>query len=141
MYFVINSIQVSNRLIEATSDLQGVFGVYGNSDPVQALQEILRLRPEIVVLDIRMKGEVGFDLLKQLKDELPETIRIVFTWWIAQEYEDESMNAGADYFYGNGDEFEDLFDTIGKEARNIAGGKYGNDRRCFHPQGKDVYRK
>lgn len=56
------------------------FEYLGSSgDGAEALKECLRLRPSIIVLDIRLPGINGIDMLGILRRELPESRVILFT--------------------------------------------------------------
>jgi two-component system LytT family response regulator len=61
-----------SRLLEATQRVE-ILGV--SVDPVQALEDLPRLRPDVVFLDIHMPELSGFDLLH----ELPSAPLVVFT--------------------------------------------------------------
>jgi two-component system LytT family response regulator len=61
------------RLLEATGRVE----IAGSSgDPVEALAELQRLRPDVLFLDIEMPGMSGFDLLDKLGAAQP---LVVFT--------------------------------------------------------------
>ena len=47
------------------------------TDSSAVLESVMRLKPDVVVLDVSMPGVHGFDLCRQIKPITPET-RIVF---------------------------------------------------------------
>lgn len=56
------------------------FSVVGEAgDGITAVQEALKLRPELVLLDINMPEMSGLDALKQIKSALPETHVVILT--------------------------------------------------------------
>lgn len=56
------------RLLEETGRVE-IAG--STSDPEQGIQELRRLRPDVVFLDIEMPGMSGFELLEKLGDHQP----------------------------------------------------------------------
>ena len=62
------------------SDENSEYEVVGSaSDCEMAMEQALRLRPDIVCLDIVMPKGNGLDVLKQIRKELPQTIVLMVT--------------------------------------------------------------
>ena len=59
------------RLLELTEDITVVAEA---ADGVEAVEMIPRIRPDVVLLDVRMPRLTGIDVLKALRDRLPPTI-------------------------------------------------------------------
>jgi DNA-binding response OmpR family regulator len=68
------------------------------SDGHEALELALRVRPDLIILDLMLPGRSGFDVLSDLREELPaeETHVIVMSAWTHAD--DAALNAGADRF-------------------------------------------
>lgn len=68
------------------------------SDGHEALELALSLRPDLIILDLMLPGRSGFDVLTDLRAELPadETHVIVMSAWTHAD--DAALNAGADRF-------------------------------------------
>jgi two-component system response regulator YesN len=72
------------------------FSVVGSSgDGIIAEEDIRRLRPDIVVTDIRMPGLDGLSLTTRIRDFLPNTQVIIITGYDEFEYAQQSLRAGA----------------------------------------------
>ena len=72
--------------------------VFETTDGDEALQMALRLRPELVILDLMLPGRGGLDVLADLREALPTTVTrviVVSAWTHADE---EALASGADYF-------------------------------------------
>ncbi|MGH9281857.1 MAG: response regulator [Acidimicrobiales bacterium] len=68
------------------------------TDAGQAPELVRRLRPDVVLLDVRLKGASGLDLCQELRAELPG-IRIVFlTVYDDEQYLFQGLRAGASGF-------------------------------------------
>ena len=100
------------RVVNLISELPGisVIGKAGNS--IDAINVVRRTKPDLVILDIRMPGENGFEVLKKIKKKKPETKVIIFTNYTDDQYKSESLKAGADYFFNKSDDVEDLLSAI-----------------------------
>ncbi len=60
-----------------------------------ALQKVNDLAPHVIVLDIRMPGENGIDLLKQLRQAAPQAKVLMLTSFDDSEYVTGALRAGA----------------------------------------------
>ncbi len=60
-----------------------------------ALQRISDLAPNVILLDIRMPGETGIELIKQLRQTAPETKVLMLTSFDDGEYVTGALRAGA----------------------------------------------
>lgn len=60
-----------------------------------AVREATRLKPDVVVLDIRMPGPSGLDACRDITRELPDTKVIVLTSYVDDELIFRALQAGA----------------------------------------------
>jgi two-component system phosphate regulon response regulator PhoB len=67
-------------------------------DGPEALQLALRLRPDLIILDLMLPGTSGLEVLTQLREQLPvaETRVIVLSAW--GHADQAALSAGADRF-------------------------------------------
>jgi DNA-binding response OmpR family regulator len=68
---------------------------------------------DLVLLDIRMPGETGWDLLREMRDEGRETPVLLLTGLDAVENRLQSVWLGADDYMTKDFEFDDLLTRIG----------------------------
>ena len=61
----------------------------------EALNEIPRLKPEIVIMDISLPGMNGIECIRQVKDKSPDTQFMMFTVYENDEKVFEALKAGA----------------------------------------------
>jgi DNA-binding NarL/FixJ family response regulator len=75
---------------------QGDLAVCGEAeDAPRALQGILALKPDVVILDISMSGRSGIELIKDLKQLQPNVGVIVLSMHDETTYAERALRAGA----------------------------------------------
>ncbi len=65
------------------------------SDGQEAIRKARELKPDLVLIDVRMPGMNGISATRQLKDEMPALKVIMLTIFDLQEYRDAAMSGGA----------------------------------------------
>jgi two-component system alkaline phosphatase synthesis response regulator PhoP len=93
------------------------FEVHEMSEGVEVPQKIIELKPELVILDLILPGQTGFQILKQLKDS-PNTkdIPVVIASNLKQQSDiDKVMELGAaDYVVKSDVPFEEFLSVVQK---------------------------
>jgi DNA-binding NarL/FixJ family response regulator len=112
VYLVDDSELVRERLIDMLSDIEELNIVGATGDPEEALNEIRTFNPHAVILDIRMPGKTGIDILRDLKKEKPSPIVIILTNYPYPQYRRECTEAGADYFLNKSTEFNKIAEVL-----------------------------
>ena len=93
------------RIVSAIAKIETV-EVVGNVRHVrEAVEEIRRLRPDVVILDVRLPGGSGIMMLETIKQESPSTIVMMFTDHLVSQYRDRCARAGSDYFFEHNVDF------------------------------------
>ena len=116
VFIVDDSAIVRDRLAQMISELPGVT-VVGHADiAFEAIQEIRRLRPACVVLDISMPGGSGIYVLETVKRENPALTVIMLTNFAHDQYRQKCLQLGADHFFDKTTEFERVLDILGQTA-------------------------
>jgi DNA-binding NarL/FixJ family response regulator len=110
-----DSALLRERMAGLISEIKGVELAGQAGDAQEALESIRRLRPDVVILDIRMPKGNGIGVLVQIKDEPSPPIVIMFTAFPYPQYRRKCLEAGADYFFDKATEFErvtNLLETL-----------------------------
>lgn len=76
-------------------DIPGVEVVAEASDGGEALIQAERVRPDVVLLDIAMKGMNGLEAAARLRERLPETKVVILSMHTSEEYVLLALRAGA----------------------------------------------
>ena len=112
VYVVDDSDFVRERLIEMISELKEVEIAGGTGDPLEAVASIREIVPDVVILDIRMPGRSGIEVLRDLKKEEPSPVVIILTNYPYPQYRKECNEAGADYFLNKSTEFNRIAEVL-----------------------------
>ena len=112
VFIVEDSAPIRERLAAMLGGIEGV-SVVGQADkPGEALEGILRTRPDSVVLDIQLIGGNGLDVLRKARPQVPSTVFIVLTNRADAQYRRVCMEAGAAYFFDKSSEIAKVRDVI-----------------------------
>jgi DNA-binding NarL/FixJ family response regulator len=121
-----DSNEVRERLSALLSECPEIriVGQAGNGG--EALAALHALKPDAVILDIRLPGRSGIQLLKEIKATRPETKVIMLTTYDFGQYRRQCMQLGADHFFNKTLEFEKVVEVLAEQA---TGAEKLNDRR------------
>lgn len=101
------------------------WGAYGYefcgeaSDGELALPMILKMKPDIVITDIKMPFMDGIELSRRIKKELPWTEIIILTGYAEFEYAKEAIKIGIAEYLSKPINSEELLKTVGTIAERI----------------------
>ncbi|HEY2819258.1 MAG TPA: response regulator [Casimicrobiaceae bacterium] len=109
-------VRILTELIETTGAR-----VVGDADTATiALREIAVLHPDVVTIDIQLKGGTGYDVLEGIainSEEIPPT-RIMLTNCIGDEYREAAHALGADYFFDKAREIGKTLTVLAQVAEH-----------------------
>jgi DNA-binding NarL/FixJ family response regulator len=112
VFIVEDSASIRQRLAVMLGDIEGVTVVGQADTPAEALEGILRTRPDSVVLDIQLIGGSGLDVLRKAHPQVPATVFIVLTNHPDLQYRRICMEAGAAYFFDKSSEIAKVREVI-----------------------------
>lgn len=94
------------------SGKDGVEVVGEAADGVEAIQHSLRVRPDVVVMDVRMPGTDGIEATRRIVAEAPEVRVLLLTTFDLDEYVIDGLEAGASGFLTKDAEPGDILSAI-----------------------------
>ena len=94
-----------------------IIGIYKNG--TDTLAAIRKLKPDLAIVDIKMPGLSGLEVLKEIRKEEQKIKIIILTFFSFDYFRQMALQAGADYFFSKTDDFEKLSlvvaELVGKE--------------------------
>jgi DNA-binding NarL/FixJ family response regulator len=91
----------------------GGFEVAGHACSATATAEAIRtLSPDVVILDIKMPGGTGIEVLDHIARERLKTVVIVLTNHNTPQYRRKCLESGARFFLDKSAEFEKLAEVL-----------------------------
>jgi DNA-binding NarL/FixJ family response regulator len=98
VFIVEDSPIVRKRLVAMMDETEGV-SVVGEADTEKdAVEGILRTRPDWVLLDVQLIGGSGIEVLRQVRRQVPDTGFIVLTNFNTPQYRRVCIQEGASHF-------------------------------------------
>ncbi len=114
VYIVEDSMPVRERLIETVREIPDTRVVGEAAEVPDALEGVRTCQPQVLILDIQLRGGSGIRLLKQLHAtgvRRPELV-IVVTNYPTDDYRKASHDCGADHFFDKASEFHKVRDVL-----------------------------
>jgi len=110
--------------LKARFAMDGAIEVVGGlGSATRLLEEVARLRPNAVILDIEMPGPDSFEMADRLKRTHPEVRVIVLSAHIRDSFISASFAAGACGYFAKSDELNDIVAGI-QEVMRAPGGTF-----------------
>ncbi|MBI2466958.1 MAG: response regulator transcription factor [Candidatus Rokubacteria bacterium] len=101
-------------LAEASGGQVAVAGTASRGD--EALLEAERLRPDVVLLDLRMPGPSGLETIPRLRHLLPDSRIVVLTMFDTEAYRHAALTRGANDFISKATMTSELLPAIRRAA-------------------------
>ena len=109
-----DSALIRERLVTLLRSLPGV-KITGQADSAsEAIEAITAARPDVVVLDLKLRVGNGFQVLTAIKQQMPGISVVVLTNHATPEYHRKCIEAGAEYFLDKTNEFQQISTILEK---------------------------
>lgn len=111
VFLVEDSPVICLRLKRMLADVQ--VDVIGEAqDAQEAIEGILKEKPDVVILDIHLRTGNGIDVLQNLKKNMPASKVIVLTNYPYPQYRQKCLEAGADFFFVKSTQFDQIVPVL-----------------------------
>ena len=107
-YIVENSEIIRVRLALLLAEIEGLELVGQAGSARIATEEISRLKPDVVLLDIKLSDGNGLDVLESIQVQRLKSRTIVMTFDPYSQYRKRAIELGATCFLDKAKEFEDI---------------------------------
>ena len=116
----------SDLILERLKEILNTFGslelIACVKNGTQTLEALKNLKPDIAIVDIKMPGLNGLEVLSEIRKENSDIKIIILTLYSSEYYRMLADRDGADYFFNKADEFDKvsaaLEDIILHTSRN-----------------------
>jgi DNA-binding NarL/FixJ family response regulator len=108
LFIADDSQVVLERLIELVGEIPGVSLVGVAKDGITAVDRINYLKPEVIILDIKMPGGNGIDVLRAVRANNPKPVIIMLTNYPLSQYKERCLKLGTDFFFDKSNEFDQI---------------------------------
>jgi len=100
-----DSAPIRKRLITLLSGTDNVEIVGQARDVAETINFVRELKPDVVILDIRLPDGSGIDVLETIRQEKPVPKVIMLTNYPFVQYRRKCLEAGASFFFDKSTEF------------------------------------
>jgi DNA-binding NarL/FixJ family response regulator len=107
--YLVDDQSIIRAAVRSLLDRREEFEVVGDSgDARHALEEIVELRPDILLLDITMPGLSGLDAIPQVRRVSPKTKIVMLTHHEGNAFVEQALKAGAEGYLSKDSEEAEL---------------------------------
>ncbi len=112
VYIVEDSPMMIDRIQSKISSIDGLEIAGHAGEEMTALHDARKLRPDFMIIDIRLKGGDGINLLRKVKKEIPGCTVAMLTNYSSPEFREKCLSLGADYFFDKSKDFDSIGNAI-----------------------------
>jgi DNA-binding NarL/FixJ family response regulator len=112
-----DSGEVRERIKMLLSEVEKVEMIGEAENVQQAIEHIRQQGPDVVILDIRMPGGNGIDVLNEIEKNDQVPVVIMLTNYPYPQYKKKCMDAGADFFFDKSREFEKVVEVLSGDMK------------------------
>jgi DNA-binding NarL/FixJ family response regulator len=122
LFVVENSNYLRERLTKLVERRKGVRVVGHAATQRDAVEQIRRIHPDVVLLDMRLDQGTGLDVLKQVKTLGKPPVIIVLTNYAYPQYKQRFMENGAEYFFDKSADLDRMLQALDLLAQRFNNG-------------------
>jgi DNA-binding NarL/FixJ family response regulator len=113
VFLVDDSAIVLKKLAAMITSIDGIEIAGQAQNAHDAIQSIVKLKPDLVILDIRLNGGGnGMEVLPQIKKANQPPIVIMLTNYPYPQYKKKCLELGAEFFFDKVAEIEMVYETL-----------------------------
>ena len=113
-----DSVLILERLKAMVADLPEIEIIGEARDGTEAIEAVGRLNPDVAILDIKMPGTDGINVLREIKNRNDNIMVIMLTNYPYPQYRRKCMELGADYFFKKSTQFENVMEALKQRIQN-----------------------
>lgn len=101
-----DSVLILERLSEMLNTHQQIEIVGECKNGTEALEALRNLKPDLAIVDLKMPGLTGLQVISEIRKENKTLQFILLTLHTSNSYRQMAMDAGANYFFSKSDDFD-----------------------------------
>ena len=112
VFIVEDSVLIANHLFNSLSENTKLLKIGFANNGKDALKEIIRNPPDVVLLDLGLPDRSGLDVLRKIKEQKSNTAVVVLTNNANNSFRKECKKLGAVGFYDKSHEFDEAIEKV-----------------------------
>jgi DNA-binding NarL/FixJ family response regulator len=116
-----DSTLLRDRIKSLLNNINNISVVFEAGNGAEALQLIIEKEPDIVILDIRMPGVNGIEVLKKISELGLKPKICILTSYPYKQYREKCFAFGASYFFNKNQSMDELLDVVSTLANEKNG--------------------
>ena len=112
LLIVDDSDLIRDRIKSIASKVENLNIVGEASNSLQALEMANTLNPDVILLDIRMPGGNGLEVLSKIRKTNTQIVIVIITNYPFEQYRKAAFELGADYFIDKTHEFDKIPEVL-----------------------------
>jgi CheY-like chemotaxis protein len=114
-----DSVPVRKRVAASLAEIPGVDAVLECGGNVEAIELLRAQSPQIVVLDLNLRGESGLTFMHHAKQDGLRPLVIVLTNEPSERHRRECLARGADHFFDKSRDVDNLLGVVAEAAARL----------------------
>lgn len=103
---------ILERLQEALSSFKQIQIVGSFKNGIDTLEGLKNLNPQVAIVDIKMPGLSGLEVLNEIRKENKAVKIIILTFYASEYHRQLAIQSGADYFFSKVDDFDKAIQVV-----------------------------
>jgi DNA-binding NarL/FixJ family response regulator len=113
-----DSVLILERLQKMLAEIDQVEVIASLNNGIDTLKALKTLTPDLAILDIRMPGLTGLEVLNAIRKENKSVIFIILTLHSQGYFRQLATQAGTNYFFNKADDFEKITQVVAGLCKN-----------------------
>lgn len=99
---------IRERLTEMLNMYKHAEIVGSHANGTDALASLRKLKPDLAILDLKMPGLSGIEVVNEIRKEDKHVKIVILTFYSTDYYRNIAIKSGADFFFNKVDDFEEV---------------------------------
>jgi DNA-binding NarL/FixJ family response regulator len=110
--FLLDDVPAMRLVLRTVLELDGIEVVGESGDGAAGIDEVARLQPDVVVLDLSMPGIDGLEAIPLIHERAPETRIVVFSGFSRAQMGELALSRKAERYVEKGEPLELVRDAV-----------------------------